>query len=71
MINIDDDSILEPSVANLNNNKSQYTMGEETAKPLSHRELSALANNWFQTIWRLLTGQRLLMVGEQSTAQLR
>ena len=59
MINIYDDSILEESIANLNN-KRQHTVGEETAKPLSHRELSAMANNRFQTIRRLLTGQRLL-----------
>ena len=60
MINIDDDTFLEESVENLNNNERHHTVVEKTAKPLSHRELSAMANNRFQTIWRLLTGQHQL-----------
>ena len=60
MINIDDDYILEPSVANLNNNEMQHTVGEGTEQPLSHCKLFAMAINRFYTIWRLLTGQRRL-----------
>ena len=60
MINIDDDSILEQSFPNLNNNERQHIVRQEFEQPLSHRELSAMANNRFQTVWRLLTGEHLL-----------
>ena len=53
MFNIDSNSIIKKSLPNLNNNKLQGTGRQEFEQPLSHRELSPMANNWFQTIWRI------------------